>query len=288
MKFAIFPGFGALNSGPIFQSFKKGAEFLGHNVTEHNLDADVFVIWSVLWNGRMAQNQEIWKIAKNSGKKILILEVGGLIRGKTWRVGLNHINNLGFFGNKENLDLARSKKLGIFLKDWRKHGENILICGQHTKSEQWITREPPEVWLKNLVTKIKTHTDRKIVFRPHPRDSMWCRNIENLGITLKIPEKIPNSYDGFDHDVDFQQAWCVINPSSTPAVTAAIDGIPVFCDQDSLAWPVSIQNLRNIDMPREPERTLWLEKLCHTEWTIEEIEHGIPLSRIFDKKVDFS
>lgn len=286
MKFAIFPEFGALNSRPVFQSFRRGAEFLGHTVVEHDLNADVFVIWSVLWHGRMIQNREIWKIAKNLGKKILILEVGGLVRGTTWRIGLGHINNLGFFGNDYNLDLQRSEKLGIFLKNWKKSGDNILICGQHTKSEQWVNRGEPEDWLKNLVLEIKKYSDRKIVFRPHPRDTAWCQKTENLGISIKIPQKISGTYDDFDHELDFHQAWCVVSPSSNSGILSAVQGIPVFSDPDSLAYSISTKNFENIESPDNPDRSTWLERICHTEWTLSEIEQGIPISRIFNKKVD--
>ena len=144
MIFSIFPKFGALNSQPVFEAFTKGARTLGHIVTEHDTSADVLVIWSVLWQGRMAQNQEIWKIAKNTGKKLLILEVGGLVRGTTWRIGLGHINASGIFNNDKFLEDGRSEKLGIFLKNWRNFGEHVLICGQHSQSQQWADQHPPE------------------------------------------------------------------------------------------------------------------------------------------------
>jgi hypothetical protein len=282
MKLSIFPSYGAMNSVPVFAAFSRGAEKLGHTVVEHDLSADVFVIWSVLWHGRMQKNQEIWNYAKMHGKQILILEVGGLRRGASWRVGLGHINNLGKFGNEKNLDLQRSKKFGISLTDWRKTGDHILICGQHSKSEQWMQRPTPDVWLKNLVESIKIHTDRKIIFRPHPRDFDWCQKIENFGISMKIPQKIPGTYDDFNHSDDFANAWCVVNPSSNTGMLAAISGIPVFCDHDSLAYPVSTKNFEKIETPDTPDRSTWLEKICHTEWTISEIEDGIPLARIFN------
>lgn len=284
MKFSIFPGFGALNSIPVFQSFRQGAEKLGHTVVEHDLSADVYVIWSVLWHGRMFNNQEIWNHAKKLKKNLIILEVGCLKRGTTWKVGIDHINANGFFANKENLDYQRSKKLGIFLKNWKNSGENILICGQHTKSEQWKELPDAEIWLRTLVENIKKYSNRPIVFRPHPRDHNWCENFKNLGIVIKIPQKISGTYDSFDHENDFNNAWCVINPSSNTGVQAAIGGIPVFTEKSSLAYPVSMKNLEKIESPIQPDREQWFEELCHTEWTLEEIAAGIPLSRLLEQK----
>lgn len=281
MIFSIFPNFGALNSQPVFEAFKKGAEKLGHTVCIHDMNADVFVIWSVLWHGRMRNNQEIWNFAKIHKKQILILEVGGLIRGSTWKVGLNHINRNGYFGNDQNLDLERSKKLGIFLKPWKNSGKNILICGQHTKSQQWDNLPSPEQWLSNLVETIKKVSNRKIVFRPHPRDFGWCQKMVKSDIELKIPQKIAGTESNFDHQSDFNNAWCVINLSSTPAILAAIEGIPIFTSPDSLAYPVSMKNIEKIEDPVMPDRQLWLEQICHTEWSLSEIESGIPIKRIF-------
>ena len=64
MKLSIFPQYGALNSRPVFAAFVTGSRKLGHTVVENSLDADCYVIWSVLWHGRMKNNQEIWKLAK--------------------------------------------------------------------------------------------------------------------------------------------------------------------------------------------------------------------------------
>ena len=280
MKLSIFPKFGALNSVPVFTAFDRGAKKLGHTVVEHDLNADAYVIWSVLWNGRMQANQEIWQLAKKQQKPIIVLEVGGLIRGTTWRIGLNHINANGIFNNDKNLENGRSKKLGIFLKEWKNTGENILICGQHTRSEQWSEMPPPDIWLKNLVSDLKKFTDRKIVFRPHPRDHVWCQKLEKIDAEIHIPQKIAGTYDDFDHHNDFTKAWCVINLSGNPGILSAIEGTPVFSSPNSLAYPVSTKNFEKIENLDRPNREGWLEKICHTEWTLEEIEQGIPLSRI--------
>ena len=50
MKFSIFNKFGALNSPPVFDAFVQGLTKLGQQVVEHDMTADVAVIWSVLWN----------------------------------------------------------------------------------------------------------------------------------------------------------------------------------------------------------------------------------------------
>jgi hypothetical protein len=286
MKLSIFTQHSALNSTPVFDAFRKGAEKLGYTVVENDREADVYVIWSMLWSGRMSANQELYRYAITIGKPIIILEVGGLKRGETWRIGLNHVNRLGTFNNDNNLEIERSKKLGIFLKPWRQTGNHILICGQHTQSEQWRNRAIPELWIEDLVKKIKLVSTREIIVRPHPRDTKWVQRIKDKTIKIQLPKKLTNTYDSYNHDDDFKDAWCVINPTSNTGIQAAIAGIPVFCDKDSLAFDVGNYDISTIEQPAMPDRTEWLEKLCHTEWTVEEIGQGTPLSRIFNKRLD--
>ena len=41
-----------------------------------------------------------------------------------------------------------------------------------------------------------------------------------------------------------------------------------------------LEDLSQIENPLRPDRTQWIEQLAHTEWTIPEIESGIPLRRL--------
>jgi hypothetical protein len=99
------------------------------------------------------------------------------------------------------------------------------------------------------------------------------------GSQIELPKKVPNTYDDFDIDYNFH---CVINHNSGPAVQAAIFGTPVICDSTSLAYPVG-DSLKNIEKISLPDREEWFLKLCHTEWTRDEIAAGIPLRRILEK-----
>ena len=117
MKFGLWTQYGALNSKPVFEALEKGLTNLGHTVVFNTDDCDIPVIWSVLWNGRMAPNKKVWDDFHAHNKKIIVLEVGGLIRGTTWKVGVGGINREAYFGPKGN-DNTRAKKLGI--KDEKK------------------------------------------------------------------------------------------------------------------------------------------------------------------------
>jgi len=278
MKFKIYRQHGALNSPEIFSAVEAGLRRCGHDIVEEN--EDIPVIWSVLWKGRMRANRDVYHRAKQLGKKILIIEVGNLIRGKTWRICLDNINNHGFFSNKHDLDQHRPKNLGVGVGDLQKNRrQEILICSQLAESLQWEGMPSTEQWLTTVVDQVRQHSDRKIVIRPHPRAGVRL-NIPN--VRIETPRKLPNTYDDLDIDYKYH---CVINHNSGPCVQSAIFGTPVICDSSSLAWPVSdsYTNLENISLP---DRTQWFLELCHTEWTIAEIAAGIPIKRIFEKSLD--
>ncbi len=282
MKFKLYRNHGALNSVPVFDAFANGVKALGHEIVEDN--EDVSVIWSVLWWGRMQPNQQIYQHCIKLGKPVVIIEVGNLKRGETWRISDQHINNIGIFGNDADLDLDRPKKLGIFLKpvNARRRGE-ILIATQHSRSLQWQDQPSMEQWIRDTITKVKRHTNRRIVVRPHPRSQIREKFADAV---IEIPKKLVSTYDDFDINYNYH---CVINHNSGPCVQAAINGTPVICDSSSLAFPVS-EKWENLENPQLPDRDEWFLKLCHTEWTVEEIAQGIPLQRLelhLDNKIKF-
>jgi len=273
MRFKLYRDYGALNSPPVFDALERGLRLQGHEIVTDN--EDVSVIWSVLWAGRMRPNRQIYHQCIQQNRKLLIIEIGNLKRGETWRISLNHINNLGIFGNEDDLDHDRSKKLGVSLKPEPliRRGEVLVAC-QHQESLQWEGMPPMKDWVAETIHRIKQYTQRRVRVRYHPRSPF---PFKMSGVEVERPQKIPNTYDDFDI---FYNYHCVINHNSGPAVQAAINGVPVLCDSSSLAAPLSIQ-WQELDNPYMPDREEWFLKLCHTEWTVDEISKGIPILRIF-------
>ena len=280
MKFSLWTDYGALNSKPVFTAFANSLVADGHNVVYNDNSADVNVIWSVLFNGRMARNKAVWE----QEKPTIILEVGGINRGVTWKVGFNGINRDGYFAVVGN-DNGRSNDLGLLLKPWRTTGNFILICGQHDKSLQWQNMPPMSNWFLETYDEIRKHTERPILFRPHPRCQLPHieRGLKN--VHRQQPRKISGSYD--DYDMDFNDIWATISYSSNPGVHSIINGIPAFVGHSSLAYDVAndITFLHDIENPLLPNRTQWLNDYAHTEYTIDEIAQGIPLKNLTSKLI---
>jgi hypothetical protein len=278
MKFSLWTQYGALNSKPVFDAFANSLNNNGHDVAYNDLSADVNVIWSVLFNGRMAGNKAVWE----QQKPTIVLEVGGIKRGTTWKVGLNGINRDAYFGPSGNSS-DRVRLLGLQVKPWKYDGEHILIAGQHDKSLQWKDMPAMATWVHDTITFIRAQTDRPIIFRPHPRCPLPAIEHDFKGVKRQDPKQIKDTYDDFD--MQFNNIWATVSWSSNPAIHSIINGVPAFTGPSSLAFDVAEQNLRNIENPLYGDRTQWLNDYAHTEYTIEEISKGIPLKNLTSKLI---
>ena len=276
MKFSLWQQYGALNSKPVFESFAYSLQKAGHEIL-WNQPGGIPVIWSVLWHGRMRNNQKIWQQHRSKNKPVIVLEVGGIKRGITWRVGLNGVNRDAYFAPQEN-NSDRARLLGLELQPWKNIGDHILVCCQHEQSEQWQGQPPMTEWVKKTVNSIRQYTDRRIVVRPHPR---YRINLSTVNAEVEQPRQIKNTYD--DYDLNFQNAWAVVSHSSNPGPHAILAGTPAFVSSSSLAYPVGNTDYSLIESPLMPDRTQWLNDYAHTEYTLDEIREGIPLKCLTKK-----
>lgn len=275
-KFNLWRKYGALNSSPVFDAFHAGANALGHDVVVDGTDG-IDVIWSVLFNGRMSGNRAIWEKNVKESKPTIVLEVGGIQRGTTWKVGINGINRDAYFGPKGN-DSSRCNSLGLQVKPWKYDGEYILICGQHDKSLQWQDMPSMSQWVLDTIQFIRAQTKRPIIFRPHPRCPLHGIEHEYKDVRRQDPVHIPGTYDDFD--MRFSNIWATVSWSSNPGIHSIINGVPAFTGPSSLAFDVSLQNLREIENPLYCDRTQWLNDYAWTEFTVKEISEGLPIKRL--------
>jgi len=280
MRFSLWEKHGAINSKPVFRAFATSLESAGHEISWNATDSDVDVIWSVLWLGRMAANRSIWERNQKRSKPTVVLEVGGIQRGTTWKVGLNGVNRDAYFGEK-GCDDNRAEKLGLQLKPWRDTGEYILLCGQHEKSEQWRNQPPISKWLEATIEEIQSISNRPIIFRPHPRCRLPAIEKRFKNVIRQEPAKLPKSYD--DYDIRFDNIYCTVSWTSNPGIHSVIQGVPAYTSQSSLAWDVSIKSLDNLDKPPFVDRQQWLNDYAWTEYTLKEIKSGLPLKRLTSK-----
>ena len=274
----------ALNSKPVMEAFLNSCRSAGITPVEDSLDCDAVVIWSILWNGRMSKNKRVYEHYRSLGKPVLVIDAGALEREVTWKIAVNNITSDGYHGHTENLDWDRPTKLGIKLKK-PVTGDSILLACQHNKSLQWEGMPDLGLYTVKTVNNIRQYSDRPIVVRYHPRCQpyipshrfkMLCSNNGLKNCTMEIPTPLDNTYDMFDINYNYH---CVVNHCSGPGTNAVIAGANVLVDKKSLASPMSIK-LTEIENPPKKDRDKWLVQISHTEYTVDEIEQGLWLTRL--------
>lgn len=274
MKLAYFPNYAAKNSSPVIDAFIRGCAKIGITVVQNDMSADVAMIWSQLWAGRMAGNRMIWNTFRSNNRPVIVLEVGMLKRNVTWKVGVNGTGT-GCYNLAQTYS-NRAAHLGVALRPWTGQGSEILIAVQRSDSQQWVGQCSMQTWLEQTIQTVRTVTDRPIAIRCHPRQKIavpqCCR--------ADIPIQVPGTYDDFDFVQGLVDIWAVINHNSGPGCQSIMSGVPAFVDRSSLAWPVAAGRLQEIETPRRPDRQRWLEQISHSEWTVDEIITGQPLHRL--------
>lgn len=279
MRVSLFSKYGALNSPQIFDAFAEGCD---EHIVWNDMEADVAVIWSILFAGRMAPNKQVWEHYNSRGKPIIVIEVGALKRNETWRVGIGGINNGANFANKEDLIEDRVDKFNIKLKPWIEDGQFITIATQRPDSHQWSTMPTVETYVQNAIRNIREYSDKDIVIRPHPRDRITDFHRiarENRDVFFDTPRHT-GVEDNFNFKDILNRSYCLVNHSSNPALEATINGIYTFTGTQSFAYPMSIRSWADLTAPPQKDRTQWLKELVHIEWWPDEIAKGIPWQRL--------
>jgi len=271
---AYFPSQCAQNSRPIMSAVLDYLQARGIQTQENSMNSDAAVIWSVLWAGRMAPNQAVYKHYRSQGKPVIIIEIGALYRGNTWKVSVNNITSQGYYGHLDNLDWDRPTKLKISLANQTISKPNIVIAAQHDRSLQVAGVDMTD-WVRTTIGILRNNTDRPITIRPHPRCRLMLNELPP-GVSTEAPRKLANTYDSYDMHFD---CHAVVNLNSGPGVQAAIAGVRPVVDLTSLAYPVGI-GFADIEQPYEKDRQLWLTQICHTEYTLDELRTGTWLKRI--------
>lgn len=177
-----------------------------------------------------------------------------------------------YFDNK--IDPLRwnkiSSDLNISLKDYRTNGNHILICLQ--RNGGWSMQGLDSIaWANEIINKIRMHSARPIIVRPHPGDK---KTREKLHFTQRRV-KISSSANIKD---DLQNAWACVVYNSSPSVASLIEGVPVFVTDPnanrSQSCEVANLDLRKIEVPELKDRQQWIEKISMCHWNFVELYSG--------------
>jgi hypothetical protein len=227
-------------------------------------------------------------------------------------VGWDGLNGRADFCNKD-CSSDRFEKLKIPIKPWRENGDHILVCGQafYDSSLFHLLRQPKNShefmemqgtgcpygsfyvdWIIDTLKKIRKHSDRKIVFRHHPKIGKLYKNssvfaycsgaIKHSGVeNIEISPMGGPTGNIRNVNEDYKNCWAVVCFNSNSGVEATLNGIPTFVgDIGSMAWDAADKDLSKIENPSYKEREQWAYNLAYCQWTVSEINQGLPLKHL--------
>jgi hypothetical protein len=150
----------------------------------------------------------------------------------------------------------RFNKFNLKIKTRDKNqGEYILICPSSVGIHTYLKKPN---WLEETIATIKKYTDRPIKIREKPRKA---------GTSGPAVADVPL-------EQDLQNSWACVTSCSISAVAAVLQGVPVFSDPKSFAWPMASASLSEIEDPFYTDPSPWLHSLACQQFTPQEFANG--------------
>ena len=163
--------------------------------------------------------------------------------------------------------------LGLVIKPYKKYGDYILITCQRDMG--WSMDGLAVInWLHVLLQDLRRWTDRKVLVRFHPGDKKISKHVQQL---RAIGHKVDISSPTSTLLKDLHDAYAVISYNSSPAVIAAIEGVPIFVLDPNRSQSAEVANrhLKDIESPSyDFDRETWLRRLAMMHWRLDELRSG--------------
>lgn len=165
--------------------------------------------------------------------------------------------------------LDRLESLGIETSERRRvKNQCVLILGQRTGGEaHGMNRGPFEMWAQSVVERVKSLSDSRVVWRPHPAD-VWP--VEGAPLSDPRERSLAD---------DLAEAWLVVTYNSDAAIEALIAGLPVVAEGPAVYSEISgsLSSFGKIAAPPAGHLREVLARIAYSQWTAEEIVSGLPL-----------
>lgn len=218
----------------------------------------------------------IFKDYVSAGKKAVYIDLGYWQRHQDGRYSgyhklcVNSRHPTEYF-QKHAHDDRRWKALGLQEElPWRR-GEQIVIAGMSEKAAR-AEGFSAQQWERQAVAELRKYTQRPIVYRPKPN---W-------------PGATPINGTAFGDktlplQVALKDCHALVTHHSNAALEALMLGVPVF-SISGVATAMGRTDLSMIETPTYPEtRRQWAQDIAYTQWTLAEMEKGLPWRHMLDE-----
>lgn len=277
MKIAIYFPRGNPEHTEMLGCFYEGLRFdalmtvYAHDVTEYKPEhTDIAVVFGIE-KEKVPISHARGKIIRRQAERglpTIILEKGYIERDEYYAVGIGGLNGRANFGNANSPDHRVQRLTNTKMKPWRESGEHVLVIGQ-VPTDASVENVNFFQWVDQTIKEIRKHTDRQIIFRPHP-----------LAVN-RTP-----AFDGTVHSLkpladDLEKAHAVVTYNSNTGVDAVLSGVPVFAaDQGSMVYDIANRDLTDIEKPKTFDRDQWLNNISYAQWNPYEMRGGLAWQHI--------
>ena len=140
---------------------------------------------------------------------------------------------------------------------------HVLICMQRDGGFAMKTLDPIH-WLGIKIKRIRSHSDRHILVRPHPgayklEDFAKFQSLPNVTIVDPAQSKLVDN---------LQNAHAAVFFNSSASVAAAMANVPIFADDEScVSWSVANKDIDQIESPQTFDRSQWINDLAAAHWS---------------------
>ena len=275
----------------IYESLKK--KFKDHEIvyikySEFRLvKCDYAIMWNVYcrFKENTSYRKKIKDFQKKNNNKLIIVELGFIDRKNYYSFGFDHISNFGSYPKFPDND-DRLKKLNLNLQELNYNDDpkkHILFCGQLP----WDTQVQDinyTKWVIKTLNEIRKYSDRKIIFRKHPKHKVRPGFIYYDKKFLK-KNKIHAEISSNNLNDDLKNCYCVIAYNSTVLIDAILNGVPTISgSKTSIVYNITNKNINDINNLKKitfDEVKKELFTISYKQWTLEEFKDGLPFKYFF-------
>lgn len=158
---------------------------------------------------------------------------------------------------------ARVRRLGVRLQPWRQPDDEgkrpIVLATQSNLFYQMRLGMTRDAWTAKIVAQIEANTRRPVIVchKPEVAD-MSVRQSHAPGLEALLAD-----------------AHALVTHSSSAAVLALVEGVPVFPLAPSMVSTMGYEDLGQLDHPLKPDdRQRWIEVLLSNQWSLQEMRSG--------------
>lgn len=159
-------------------------------------------------------------------------------------------------------------------------GDYILICPPSITMGEFYNIDI-DSWIYDTIGNVRKYSDKKCILRIKPNEYNYNSNksirIENIRKRIKNYNNVDISNECSSTDA-INNACLVIGFNSRILVESILAGKPILCSNHCVCYTMSQSNYKiALESPSSNEEYYksWINKLCYSQWTLDEISKGL-------------